>query len=100
MSKNSKRCWQPGCHNKGIKCIISAGLTDSREDEKQRYCSEHASENGFCYSCGLFCAGIESFDFGQYLGLCDNCADEARYNDSWDDYEEEMDTDYMRYPYP
>jgi hypothetical protein len=73
MSKNSKRCWQPGCENKGIKCVI---IGWNEEDEKSRYCHEHAAVNGFCYSCGIFCAGIESFDFGRYRGLCDNCADE------------------------
>jgi hypothetical protein len=30
--------------------------------------------------------------------LCGNCADEARYNDSWNDYEEEMDFEYLTYP--
>lgn len=98
MSKNSKRCWQKtGCQNKGIKCLIPGALIDG-EDEKMRYCSEHAAENGFCYSCGIFCAGIESFDFGRYRGLCDNCADEVRTSVSWDDYEQEMDLEYLVYP--
>jgi hypothetical protein len=97
MSKNSKRCWQKSCQNKGIKCLIPGALIDD-EDKKMRYCSEHAAENGFCYSCGIFCAGIESFDFGRYRGLCDNCADEVRASDSWDDYEQEMDFEYLVYP--
>jgi hypothetical protein len=97
VSKNSKRCWAPKCENKGIKCLIPGALIDS-DDEMQRYCTEHAAENGFCYGCGIFCAGIESFDFGQYPGLCDNCADEVRYNDSWDEYEEAMDVEYLIYP--
>lgn len=97
MSKNSKRCCNQGCENKGIKCLITGPLIDG-EDERFRYCSEHAAENGFCYSCGIFCAGIESFDFGQYPGLCDNCIYEVRHNDSWDDYAEEMDFEYLVYP--
>ncbi len=100
MSKNSKRCWQFGCQNKGTKCLIPGALIDD-EDQKSRYCPDHAAENGFCYGCGIFYAGIESFDFGQYPGLCDNCADGARCNDSWEDdahYEEAMDIEYMMYP--
>lgn len=97
MSKNNKRCWQSGCQSKGIKCVIQGALLDG-EDEKMRYCSNHATENGFCYSCGIYCAGIESFDFGSYPGLCDNCADEVRLNDNWDDYEEAMDIEYLVYP--
>jgi hypothetical protein len=58
-------------------------LIDEDEDQVQRYCFEHAAENGFCYSCGIFCAGIESFDFGEYRGLCDICADEVRHSDSF-----------------
>jgi len=89
MSKNSKRCWQLGCQNKGIKCVILGALIDQDENVKNRYCSEHAAENGFCYSCGIFCAGIESFDFGRYHGLCDNYADEVRANDAWDEIDEQ-----------
>lgn len=89
MSKNSKRCWQPGCHIKGIKCVILGALIDEdEEDQMQRYCSEHAAENGYCYSCGIFCSGIESFDFGKHPGLCDNCADEVRTNEAWNEIDE------------
>lgn len=99
MSRNSKRCWQPSCHDKGIKCLTPGALIDGN-DEKQRYCSNHAAQNGFCYSCGIFCAGIESFDFGQYPGLCDNCADQVSAEDDWgsDWYEEAMDIEYLLYP--
>jgi hypothetical protein len=27
-------------------------------------CPDFANEQGFCRSCGTFCAGIERFDFG------------------------------------
>lgn len=90
MSKNSKRCWQPGCHSKGMKCIISAALIGEDEDQMERYCSEHAAENGYCYGCGIFCAGIESFDFSWHRGLCDNCADEVKANEAWDEMEAGM----------
>jgi hypothetical protein len=99
MSKNSKRCWEPGCTNKGIKCVIPGPLIDG-DDEKSRYCTEHAAKNGFCYGCGIFCAGIESFSFGEHAGLCDNCADQsdAEWGDDSEWYEEAMDIDYLLYP--
>jgi hypothetical protein len=87
MSLNSKRCWEPKCTNKGIKCLIPGGLIDD-EDQMARYCHEHAAKNGYCYSCGIFCAGIESFDFGKYPGLCDNCADEVKANEALEEYDE------------
>lgn len=56
-------------------------------DEMERYCHEHVTEKGFCY-CGIFCAGIESFDFGRYRGFCDNCADEIKANEARDEMTE------------
>ena len=38
-------------------------------------CPEHCQQEGFCWGCGQFWAGIESFDFSP-TGLCDNCKDE------------------------
>lgn len=86
MSKNSKCCWHPGCYEKGTRCVIP--WSDDDDLPYERYCPEHAVEYGYCCGCGLFCAGIDSFDFGRYRGLCDNCADEVRANEAWDDYEE------------
>lgn len=39
------------------------------------YCNDGGS---YCKSCGEFCAGISSFEFGPYAGYCDNCADEIQ----------------------
>lgn len=49
--------------------------TDSPEPDYW-YCPKHAHENGFCVSCGQFWAGVESFDFNNPAGLCDNCRDQ------------------------
>lgn len=80
MSK--KRCWHIGCAEKGMRCILP-WPEDETDPPYERYCYQHAAEHGYCYGCGLFCSGIESFDFGPYRGLCDNCADEVRANDAW-----------------
>jgi hypothetical protein len=51
------------------------------------YCWEHAHAAGFCYRCGEFWGGIESFDFNQ-SHLCDNCEFEVRADDGEFDEEE------------
>ena len=38
-------------------------------------CPEHCQVEGFCWGCGQFWAGIESFDFSP-TGLCENCKEE------------------------
>ena len=55
-------------------------------------CSVHAVEEGFCGGCGLFCGGIESFDFGGFgrqRGYCDNCWDEIMADYDWDGNEDD-----------
>lgn len=61
-------------------------------------CSAHAVELGFCGACGLFCGGMESFDFGGFgrqRGYCDNCWDEIM-SDYWsgEDDLDDMDSDF------
>lgn len=55
-------------------------------------CSDHAMELGFCCCCGLFCGGMESFDFGGFgrqPGYCDNCWDQIMADYDWDRDEDE-----------
>lgn len=63
------------------------------------YCSEHVPDC-FCWGCGSFCAGMESFDFAESLGgikgLCEGCCEqvradcgEDRYGNPIDDYDDE-----------
>lgn len=54
------------------------------------YCAEHCQKNGYCYGCGEFWAGSESFDFSR-SGLCSNCQSEV------EDYID--DEDYYSDPY-
>ena len=84
MSKN-KQCQHPVCDKPGIECVTL------RVDDIEWYCSDHAEEHGFCYCCGLYCAGLDRFHFGRYRGLCDNCADRERANYAW---EEEIDYEH------
>jgi len=46
------------------------------------YCANHAQAGGFCYSCGGFFGGMESFDFGD--GLCDDCEVEMEDDHDYD----------------
>lgn len=66
------------------------------------YCAEHCQKNGYCYGCGHFWAGSESFDFGN--GLCSNCHGDL---EEWDfddgeaeDYFEMPDEYYSEQEYP
>lgn len=70
-------CQHEGCRNKGEACMLLAFGPDE-DDTLFWYCYEHKVKEGFCRDCGVFCAGIESFDFGHYKGLCDNCASERQ----------------------
>lgn len=49
----------------------------------------------FCKSCGDFCAGIESFDYSDYPGYCEECAQEFRSMDK--DYEDDDEFDDFKY---
>ena len=62
-------CDWEGCEQGGsVECVFPDDTLDGF------YCTEHASKAGFCWACGLFWAGIESFDFDPHK-LCDNCRD-------------------------
>lgn len=71
-------CEHDGCQRQAIRCRLP-------NDVIRYFCVEHAPEYGFCYLCGEFWGGIESFDFGP--GYCENCAME-RDDDDWEDYDE------------
>jgi hypothetical protein len=59
------------------------------QDKADRYlCFECAERKGFCVGCGIFSAGVESFEFGRYRAYCENCQDELRAED-FDDHDPE-----------
>lgn len=76
-------CQQSGCWARGS---ISCFLPEADDTPDYFYCGEHAPVQGFCWSCGRFWGGIESFDF-RPLSLCDNCIDQ--YDDDNEGNEDE-----------
>jgi hypothetical protein len=77
------RCWNDGCKDHGAPCVIRGD--DEEQDQVYWYCAKHSQRHGFCWSCGEFYGGTESFDFGP--GYCSNCAsefeDEEVYEEDW-----------------
>lgn len=67
------RCQGELCIEKGDPCPLR-GYGEDDEEAVYWYCSRHAKEHGFCFVCGEFWGGTESFDFGP--GYCSNCASE------------------------
>lgn len=60
-------CEHEGCREEGIGCFLPD------DGEPSHYlCATHCHEEGFCWACGNFWAGCESFDFSRN-GLCSNC---------------------------
>ena len=76
---------EPECDEEGCTSHFTVGCylpdTDRTNRPDNFYCSEHAEQNGFCKSCGDFWGGVESFEFGEYHGYCDNCAYELERDD-------------------
>lgn len=64
-------CNEKGCRAKGEKLFFPFGEED-KDAEHIYLCYNHMQENGFCFACGGFWGGVESFDFSKH-GLCDNC---------------------------
>lgn len=67
-------CDVEGCPHPAIPCW----LPDSDygvDDPDDCLCADHCQDQGYCWGCGRFYAGIEIFDFNP-RGLCENCADE------------------------
>ena len=65
-----------GCCERGRVCVLPA-LREGEYELVEYFCSEHAFEAGYCFSCGVFWAGCESFDFGGDK-LCEHCRDQVR----------------------
>lgn len=89
----SQQCNEESCDWTGHPCWLPDNQTDEPD---YYYCSRHAHHNGFCWSCGQFWGGVESFDFGAGAdsGLCENC-----YSEYDEDEEDDMDDMYSTYPF-
>ncbi len=88
------QCQEPNCTELGIECYFP----DNETDEPDRYyCASHTFNHGFCWGCGYFWSGVESFDFSEVFGLkglCSNCRFEWRNEDKYEDEEELEPEDY------
>lgn len=78
----SKRCDECGKHTDGLMTCYFL------DDSTIKLCPDGLEKDGsFCYGCGMFCAGMESFDFA-HPGYCDNCWDsiQSDFGDLDEDY--------------
>jgi hypothetical protein len=83
--ETERLCDEPGCDLPAFECVLPDGALNGY------YCSKHAFDNGFCKMCGMFWAGMESFDFGN--GYCDTCQVEVDIIDGTYDEPEDDDPD-------
>ena len=62
-------CEDNNCFNEAMECI----LYDHEHDREITfwYCPTHSQPNGFCWYCGQFWGGVESFDFDGHCPCCD-----------------------------
>lgn len=75
-------CQTEGCKEPAIPCYLSgSGPPDEPDD---LLCAEHCTDEGYCWGCGNFWAGIETFDFSPD-GLCENCGPEIRESEDYDE---------------
>jgi hypothetical protein len=80
-----------------LKCYIDMPWGDPEPEPDEILCGKHAAEAGYCCCCGMFCAGLDSFEF-RHPGYCDNCYDEVRSN--FDDDDDDEDWDDLDYNWP
>lgn len=79
------RCEYQACTQRGQEFYLP-------NDHPYHYCFEHASIGGFCWSCGQFWGGIDSFEMS-ITGLCEHCNAEILDDwprdddDDWDEHE-------------
>jgi len=84
-------CQHDGCWKRdAVPCFLPDYDEPEGDDGKPSYyyCFKHAPQEGFCYICRQFWAGIESFDF-IHPGLCDNCNEQIEH-----DFDDGDDDDY------
>lgn len=81
-------CEYPGCTEPGYPCSLNDDLLAEPQRVTEYLCATHASERGYCWGCGRFWAGVESFDF-RPSGLCDDCQAERDYDAGADEEEDE-----------
>jgi hypothetical protein len=76
-------CQHAGCDSPAVIRCALPNEGPSAEPEFEFFCCIHTQEHGYCWNCGQFFGGIESFDFDE-AGLCDECEAEMRRDDADD----------------
>ncbi len=61
------------CKEPAIPCYLPGNMPP--DDPDNLLCVDHCTDEGYCWGCGYFCAGLESFDFNP-RGLCSECRDD------------------------
>jgi len=74
VDRLAKLCEEQGCQKEAVECHLGYGPS-AQEDVFYWYCVDHARKHGFCYCCGEFWGGVNSFEFSR-TGLCENCESE------------------------
>ena len=91
--RSPEQCEHPGCKQDGIPCFLPDYGESETLTADSHYCPEHAKQYGFCYGCGQFWGGVETFEFAHVYnipdGLCENCGDEVRREYEWDGYDDD-----------
>lgn len=77
-----------------IKCTNADASEPDGEAVEYLCCDCLNKSVWYCHSCGTFCAGITSYEFGSYAGFCDNCADQIRDSDYDGEDEEDYDPNF------
>lgn len=74
------KCEEKDCNKTEnlTECRIYGDETVIEKDIIYHFCTDHAYKNGFCYICGDFFGGIESFEFNNPSQLCENCLDDLK----------------------
>ena len=81
-------CMEPGCRNRDTTPCFYPDNEDDKTDTF--YCVKHAHKNGFCWNCGQFWGGVESFDFPFHrTDLCENCYEQEDWENDYEDDEED-----------
>lgn len=65
-------CTVEDCRYDAIPCYLPGSYPPDEPDDL--LCADHCGDAGYCWGCGNFCAGQESFDFNP-RGLCSECRD-------------------------
>lgn len=82
--------YHDGCDECGKRTDGLMTCTYSHDGSTTKLCPSCIENSGFCYRCGYYCAGMESFDFSGMPGYCSECREEiiSEMNDDDEDFKD------------